>query len=267
MLRISACIFSLSVLPVLAEPTTIQHEISVGVADVRDTDDNFIGVSYRHYLQPVNIDQQPWSISPYLQRANNVAVDYFGIADIDNVNVRGEWFYSNDLVIRGRYGRTTNDTRTLDETLNRYGIELSTFANDHWEYGAGVEYFDLTQDFFSTVNEEYSESEFSFSVFARYNSFGRPDGAFKPGWDTKIKGTQFDDEFSIELDADYYFRRDWSVGVMYIHESNDAFGSENVIELGTNYWFNPHSSIEFGLGYDTEESRLGSITLLGNFRF
>ena len=271
MLRLSACLLAISTLPVFAQSTDIQHEIALGFSDVRDADDNFIGASYRYYFQSVNIDQQPWSISPYLQRKNNVSVDYFGIDNIDSVNVRGEWFYSNALVIRGRYGRVTNDNRYFDETLNRYAAEVSTFANQNWEYGVGVEYFHLNEELFSSidvgVSEERSDSEFSYSAFARYTSFGQRAGKFLPGWDTKLKATQFDGEFSIELDTDYYFRPDWSVGVTYIHESNEVIGSDNVIELGTHYWFNPHSSIEFGIGYDTDENQLGSATLLGTFRF
>lgn len=227
--------------------------------------------SYRYYFKTVNIDQQPWSISPYLQRTNNVSVDYFGIDNIDSMNVRGEWFYSDVLVIRGRYGRIANDNRYFDETLNRYAVEVSTFANQNWEYGIGVEYFHLNEELFSSidagVSEERSDSEFSYSAFVRYTSFGERSAKFSPGWDTKLKATQFDGEFSVELDTDYYFRRDWSVGVAYIHESNEVIGSDNVIELGTHYWFNPYSSIELGLGYDTDESQLGSATLLGTFRF
>ena len=271
MMRYCACLLAISTLPVFAQSTDIQHEAAIGFSDVRDGDDVFIGAAYRYYFETVSIDEQPWSISPYLQRTSNVSVDYFGVDNVDNFNVKGEWFYSDALVIRGRYGRLTNDGLYFEDTFNRFGIELSTFANDNWEYGAGIEYFDLTEKYLASAEPyargERSESEFSYSVFARYNSFGSRAGKFTPGWDTKLKGTQFDGEFSIELDSDYYFRPDWSVGVSYIHESNDVIGSDNVIELGTHYWFNPHASVEFGLGYDTDESQLGSATLLGTFRF
>ena len=271
MMRVSACLLAISSLPVFAQSTDIQHEIAIGFSDVRDGDDVFIGAGYRYYLDSVSIDEQPWAISPYLQRTSNVSIDYFGVDKVDNINIKGEWFYSDTLVIRGRYGRLTQDGFYFEDTLNRYGIELSTFANDNWEYGAGIEYFDLTEKYLASVDPyargESSESEFSYSVFARYTSFGSCAGEFTPGWDTKLKGTQFDGQFSIELDSDYYFRPDWSVGVSYIHESNEFLGSDNVIELGTNYWFNPHASIKFGLGYDTDESQLGSATLLGTFRF
>ena len=270
-MRFSTLLLAISTLPAITQATDIQHEVSLGFADVRDADDNFVGAGYRYYFESVNIDEQPWAISPYLQRKSSVSVDYFGIDDIDSFNVRGEWFYSDDVVIRGRFGRVTNDQRSADESLNRYGLEFSTFANDNWEYGVGVEYFDLTEEFITSIDplvfSERSESEFSFSVFTRYTSFGQRAGKFSPGWDTKFKGTQFDGELSLELDVDYYFRPDWSVGIMYLHENDEVSGSENLIELGTNYWFNPYSSIEFGIGYDTDESRLGSITLLGSLRF
>lgn len=267
----SALLLAFAASPLFAQPTAIDHEFAIGFSDIRDVDDQFIGVSYRHYIDTVNIDVQPWSISPYLQRSNNVSVDYFGINDIDSINVRGEWFYSEDLVIRGRYGRITNDHRSSDDTLQRVGIDLSTFATPQWEYGAGLDYYHLTERYRPYYAPDdwvkETDTELSFSAFVRYTSFGLGAKQFTPGWDVKFEGAHYDDEFSIELDADYYFRRDWSVGVMVLHESNEGFGSDNLIELGTNYWFNAYSSIEFGLGYDTDESRLGSVTLLGTFRF
>lgn len=267
-----ACLVASTAMPVFAQSVPIQHEVSVGFSDVRDADDHFIGVSYRYYFQTVNINEQPWAISPYLQRADSVTVDYFGIDSIDSINVRGAWFYSNDLVVRARYGRVTDDGRNRDETIQRFGADVSTFANDNWEYGAGVDFYDSETSYYSAMNhaaivDRYSDSEFSFNVFARYTSFGTSTPSFSPGWDVKAKATKFDDEYSLELDADYFIKRNWSVGMMAIHESNDRFGSENVIELGTDYWFNPYSSIKFGLGLDTDESRLGSVTLLGTFRF
>ena len=57
------------------------------------------------------------------------------------------------------------------------------------------------------------------------------------------------------------------MGVAALYENHDGYSSENLVELGTNYWFNPYSSLRFGLGYDTDDGDLGSITLLGTFRF
>jgi len=253
-----------------SQNTSIQHEIGVGISDIRDTDDNFIGVSYRYYFDAVNIGEQPWAISPYLQRTNSLSVDYFGIDNIDSINVKGEWFYSDSLVVRGRYGRITDDREYYDDTLQRFGADVSTFANEHWEYGAGFDFYDLDErsyDVSGSLDYQNSDSEFSFNVFARYTSFGTSMQRFTPGWDIKLKGTSFDSDISIELDADYYFKSNWSVGVMIIHEENDFDETDSVIELGTNYWFNPHASLRFGLGYDIDDSRLGSVTLLGTFRF
>ncbi|MDO6567581.1 hypothetical protein Q4561_10985 [Alteromonas sp. 1_MG-2023] len=253
-----------------SQNTSIQHEIGVGISDIRDTDDNFIGVSYRYYFDAVNIGEQPWAISPYLQRTSSLSVDYFGIDDIDSINVKGEWFYSDTWVVRGRYGRITDDRDYYDDTLQRFGADISTFANENWEYGAGFDFYDVEERFYDingSLDSKRSDSDFSFNVFARYTSFGTSMQRFTPGWDIQLKGTTFDDEFSVELDADYYFKPNWSVGVMVIHEDSDFNDSENIVELGTNYWFNPHASIRFGLGYDTDESTLGSATLLGTFRF
>lgn len=265
----STSLLALSLTPcAFAQSVPINHEVSVGFADVRDADDNFIGVSYRYYLESVDIDEQPWTISPYLQRTNNVSVDYFGIDNLDAINVNGEWFYSNSLVLRGRYGSVANDSRNYEETLHRFGLDVSTFANDHWEYGAGFDFYDYEESFFRSGDKiTRSDDELSVSVFARYTSFGKQIRSFTPGWDVQARGTYFDDDLSIEIDANYYVKANWSVGVSAIYENNDSFGSDNVIELGTDYWFNPHASIRFGLGYDTDDGNLGSATLLGTFRF
>jgi hypothetical protein len=266
-----ACVLALSASSSFAQSVPIQHELSIGFSDIRDADDSFIGASYRYYFGGVNINKQPWAISPYLQRSNNIEVDYFGIEGLDSFNIRGEWFDTKDWIVRGRYGRITQQSRSYKDTLQRLGADFSTFANANWEYGAGFDLYD-TKEKFRGVNGEndvkrFSGSEFSVNVFARYTSFASSIKKFTPGWDVKFKGTNFDDEFSLELDADYYFKANWSVGVMAIHESNERFGSGNLIELGTDFWFNPYSSIKFGAGYDTDEKALGSLTLLATFRF
>ena len=266
---IPGAMLALTMTPALASETVqVDHEASIGFADVRDVDDNFVGVGYRYFLDSVSIDDQPWSISPYLQRTNSVSVDYFGINDLDIINVNGEWFYSDSLVLRGRYGRTTVDSLNWDETLQRVGIDVSTFANENWEYGIGFDYYDYEEtDLNTIVTTTISDNEASVSVFARYTSFGVQKRSFTPGWDIQARATYFDDELSVELDADYFLRANWSLGVSAIHESDDRFGSDNIVELGTDYWFNPYSSIKFGLGFDVDDSTLGSATLLGTFRF
>ncbi len=89
---IIACVLAVSATSSLAEPTTIEHETSIGFSDIHDVSDNFICLSYRYYFDKVNIDQQPWSISPYLQRINSVLVNYVAINDMDRIEVKGEWF-------------------------------------------------------------------------------------------------------------------------------------------------------------------------------
>ena len=255
----------------LAQTAQIHHEVSLGISDIKDADDKFLGVGYRYYFDTVNMATQPWAISPYLQRANNASVNYFAIDDLNSINIDGEWFYSDTLIVRGRYGRISDERNLSDVTQQRVGISLSTFANDHWEYGAGIDLFDIEEAFYAyddpTTRYKADDNELSFSLFARYTSFGGTAKSFTPGWDIAMKGTHFDDEFSIEIDADYYLKPNWSVGVAALYENHDGYSSENLIELGTNYWFNPYSSLRFGLGYDTDDGDLGSITLLGTFRF
>lgn len=272
--RSLACVLALSAPSVFAQSVPIQHEVSIGFSDIRDADDQFIGASYRYYFDEVNINKQPWAISPYLQRINSVSFDYFGIDDLDIFNVKGEWFYSDNLVLRGRYSSGNTAFAYYDDTIQRFGGDISTFANRHWEYGLGFDYYEQAVEAMGTIDshnafisEQLNDTEFSINVFARFTSFNTRGNSFTPGWDITFKGTNFENEFSLEFDADYYFKPNWSVGIMAIHENNDYYGSDNLVEFGTDYWFNPHASIKFGLGYDTDEQTLGSVTLLGTFRF
>jgi len=267
-----ACILALSVTNVFAQSTTIQHEASIGFSDIRDGDDNFFGVSYRYYLDGVKIDKQAWAISPYLQRVNNVTIDYFSIDDIYRAKVAGEWFLHKDWIVRGRYGRTEEDENYYNRTLQRVGFDFAKFISSNWEVGAGFDYYsdDQTIEYpnSSIPSQSRNENEFSLNVFARYTSFDKAAATFLPGWDVKLKASNFDNEYSLEVDTDYFFTRKWSVGVDVIHGGYDDFSDSNtIVELGTNYWFNPYSSISFGVGIDTDDNDLGSLTLLGTFRF
>lgn len=145
------------------------------------------------------------------------------------------------------------------------------FVNDYWEYGVGIDFFDIEEVFYVyddlIIRYKVDDNEFSFSIFVRYISFGGIVKSFMLGWDIVMKGIYFDDEFLIEIDVDYYFKFNWSVGVVVLYENYDGYSLENLVELGINYWFNFYLLFRFGLGYDIDDGDLGFIMLLGIFRF
>ena len=60
-----------------------QNEISVGLADIKNYGDDFIGIEYKRYLSDVPVSGQPFLISPYLNKTNSVFVRYFGDSAVD----------------------------------------------------------------------------------------------------------------------------------------------------------------------------------------
>jgi hypothetical protein len=244
----------------VAKTTPINHAISVGFSDINDVNDNFIGVSYKYYFENVNIAQQPWSISPYLQRVNNVSVSYYNINTLSRIQASGEWFLKNDWIVRGRLSNSEFGYSSYGDT-RIIGADVGKFIDNNWEVGAGLDYID-----YETFRNS-DDQDINFSVYARYVSFARNQSSFQPGWDVGIKGSVVGDFNSLALNADYYFSPKWSINTSIVNQDDNWAGSETIIELGTGYWFNPHASIEFGLGVNTDETQLASATLLGTFRF
>ncbi|MDM7859249.1 putative porin [Alteromonas sp. ASW11-36] len=235
---------------------TINHEFSMGFSDIRSANDQFIGVNYRYYLQPVSIDDQAYRISPYMQRTDNVNASYFGIADLDFYSLGGEWFLDNDWNIRANYQYFGDDF----EDVHGLSLETGHFVSEHWEVGAGISALFIDDDF-------NNSDEYSGTVFARYVSFDRGAQNFNPGWDIVFRAIAGDDDDALEISANYYMRKNWSISLDIINQDNFSGDSTTIAEIGTDYWFNEHASIQFGLGMDVDESVLGSATLLGTFRF
>ena len=237
------------------------QELRLGIADLNDTEDNFFGIGYQYYFKNVELEQNAWEISPYLQRIDSINLDYFKIDEVSRLQISGEAFLQNNWVVRPRFSRIADD----DESNTRVGTDIGQFIQDNWEVGVGVDYFKSDSRFDFDENDD-----FSFSVYTRYTRYTtlqRNNTIFKPGWDLELQGTIIGEDSSFVASAAYYFSPKFSLygGVTKIDRERRS--STTALNLGTNYWFNRSFSINFGLGVDAGGEGLRSLDLLASYRF
>lgn len=241
-----------------AQSNDFNQELRLGIADLNDTEDNFFGIGYQYYFGNVELEQNAWEISPYLQRIDSINLDYFKIDEVSRLQISGEVFLQNNWVIRPRYSRIADD----DESNTRVGTDIGQFIQDNWEVGVGVDYFKSDSRFDFDENDD-----FSFSVYTRYTTLQRNNTIFKPGWDLELQGTIIGEDSSFVASAAYYFSPKFSLygGVTQIERERRS--STTALNLGSNYWFNRSFSINFGLGVDAGGEGLRSLDLLASYRF
>jgi hypothetical protein len=262
-----------SVVASVQADTTVNHEISLGFSDLNGTNQNFIGIGYRHYLDEVVInDSQAWSISPYLQKINTIQFDYIGISDVSRYQLSGRYFVNDEWVVSGRLGYL-RDTDFFNSKQSRVGVDVGKFVSNNWELGAGIDHFRLeeTLRFFNSDALKIDDSDTRLNIYARYTNLNKDlnstQATFQPGWDITTTAFVLGDQNSLNIDASYFFKQHWSVYAALTAAEDADDDVNSILELGTEYWFSPHASVAFGLGTDLDEATLASATLLGTWRF
>lgn len=241
-----------------------QNEITIGFADLNDYGDEFIGIEYKRYLADVQADNDPFLISPYLNKTDSIFARYFGVDGFDRYELGGEFFIDDKWVVNGqlRYGDYSSDYSFRDNYVS-VNVDTGYFVTPHWQVGGGLiyEYQDGR-----VYGDHLSDNQTTASVFGRYTNIAQG-----KGWDVAMKAL-VNDTTRIEVDARYFFNRRFSTSLAYLTEiSTDeyAFTESDVAELTVDYWFTPGWSLQAGAGVYTggDESGLAAITLSTSLRF
>ncbi|MDG6100057.1 hypothetical protein EXU34_21595 [Alteromonas sp. ZYF713] len=238
-----------------------QNEISVGLADIKNYGDDFIGIEYKRYLSDVPVSGQPFLISPYLNKTNSVFVRYFGDSAVDRYELGGEWFVDDKWVINSklRYGDFDRSVSFRERYLYA-DIDAGYFVTPEWQVGGGVIYEYADGRVYGTHR---SANETTARVFGRYTNI-----TAGSGWDINME-MMLNDLARVELDARYFFNQRFSAGLSYLAEidnDSNAYPRDDIAELTVDYWFTPGWSIQAGAGAYTSGG-MASITLATSVRF
>jgi len=244
------------------------NEVGLGLADIRDVDDQFIGVYYTRYLEPVDTKTGPLSLSPYLHRADSITGRYFGIHDNDRYELGGQMFVGNEWHFTGNV-RYIDSDRFADSDYKSVDLRAGYFLSADWQVGAGVLYEREENDYHYFDGQSWqagtaSRTEFLPSIFTRYTQIKNGEG-----WDVAAQVTLSDYD-TAELSGQYFFSPRFSLFSTYTYRNNrDEFEDDtHLLEAGADYWFTPSFSTRFGLGTRLNGGdRIESVTLLASYRF
>ncbi|MDC8829663.1 putative porin [Alteromonas gilva] len=244
-----------------------QNEISVGISDLDDYGNQFVGVEYRRYLSDIQPGAAPYSLSPYLNKLSSVYGRYFSVDNFDLYELGSEWFVDDKWVVRGNIRYADYPQRDyLYTARNNYlsaRVDSGYFITPNWQVGAGLTYETLD---ISYREQSRTLNESIVSLFGRYTNIN--DGT---GWDV-LMTAYYNDSARVEVDADYYFSPRFSLGLAYNTEVfvDDAPYSEgDMVEVKMDYWLTKGWSLEAGIGVHPGASEFGlaTVTLATRLRF
>lgn len=263
-------VIALCFLPLYAGAAT-QHEINLGLSDVKDASDQFIGVKYRYYLSELDSVTGANLINPYLQRVSSVTADYFSVDQQDRYNFGATWYIDEQWMLTGDVSYTNYGDSSADRDYKAIDLNVGYNLSPQWQIGAGAFYqrleysypaLRLDSDPAYVQWREASDNELSPGLFARYTQIDAG-----TGWDIRAEAT-FGEIDSLELAGRYFFSRGLSVGATYTHLGFNSYNDQDVIELDIDYWFRDALSLRFGLGVDVGDGDgLASATVLATYRF
>ncbi len=241
-----------------------QNEVSAGFSDIKDADDNFIGINYKRYLSDVSNDGGAYLINPYLQRVSSVNASYFTVGDIDAYSVGGTWYVDDQWMVMADVGYTDYNSPFGDFDGKTADLRVGYNPDANWQVGVAMLYQRSEAEYQYRDSEErfddYSD-DWTPSVFARYTDIQNG-----KGWDFSTQYS-FNDFDYAEVAGRYFFNPGLSAGLTYSY-SEGTYDDSNVVELDVDYWVNKHFSVRFGLGTEVSgDSGLESATLLATYRF
>ena len=243
-----------------------QNEVSAGFTDLKDADDNFVGISYKRYLTDVSNDGGAYAINPYLQRVSSVNVNYFTVGDVKDYEVGGTWYVDDQWMVAADVGYTDYGSPFGDFDGKTADLRVGYNIDKHWQIGAALLYQRFEAEYQYIDSEDrfdgYSD-DWTPSLFARYTDI---QGGTR--WDISTQYS-FDDYDTAEVAARYFFNSGLSAGLTYSYaDAPSGYDDSNVVELDVDYWVTKNFSVRFGLGTEVSgDSGLESATLLATYRF
>jgi hypothetical protein len=199
--------------PVMAaQDAPFQHQAGVNYsASTEELDNGLWDLNYRFYLDPVSQEKGPYALNGFLAQSSNVGASYssFSQYDYDSLAVDGTYVFDSKWFVGAQIRRYDSDF--YDNEL--YQVNAGYYFNDNSK--VAVYYADS-----SDVEAVYGAEVRSFIELK--DTTGIDLGA---NWNH----TDYDD--SLNLNADWYVTKAWSVGVGYVDSGFD----DNFVAK-TAYW-------------------------------
>ena len=243
--------------PVVA---TTQHQLDIGFADLGGLDESFLGARYRYFAEDLESKNGPYELKAHLNRINNYAAGGFSNGDFSYLNIDAAVYGPEGLVMQASLQRSSDDYKYWRDTNYLASAALGKQMNENLQLGFNT-YYSRAES--SNINGEHSTEhvsvEWTYAPYIRWTDIDN-----NQGWDLELKQLAGRYRY-VQGRAVYYVNQAWSVGLIANIRNTDNL-SDNY-ELQTQYWFNQHVALKFGLGSGLDSgSDLNSMSLLLTMR-
>ncbi|RXF04428.1 hypothetical protein [Pseudoalteromonas sp. PS5] len=233
------------------------HEVSIGFGEFLEIEDGFLGVHYKHYLTTLKNNSTPYSLQGYLQKSDNFSIGGFTNDDWQLYQADAELFIGRHWRVAVDVTQFSDDEAFSVSTKDTIALlQVGRFVSRNMQLG--LTFIGQRSEFDGFGVDDHS-TETALAPFFRYTEV--EDGV---GWDVKMQKVAADTDFW-QVQAGYYFNKSWQVAVSARLQEEEF--NESIVELQTEYWFNAHSAVRFGLGSDLNDADLNTVTLIYTGRF
>ncbi|MGO2371671.1 MAG: hypothetical protein ACTH5C_04830 [Pseudoalteromonas prydzensis] len=238
-----------------------QHQLDIGFTDLGGLDESFLGARYRYFAEDLEPKTGPYELRAYLNRVNNYAVGGFSNGDFSYLNIDAAVYGPEGLVMQASLQRISDDNKYWQDTDYLASAALGKQMNEQLQLGFNAYYSRAESDYNNgKQSTEHVSVEWTYAPYVRWTDIDN-----NQGWDLELKQLAGRYRY-VQGRAIYYVNQAWSVGFIANIRNTDNL-SDNY-ELQTQYWFNKHAALKFGLGSALDSgSGLNSMSLLLTARF
>lgn len=238
----------------------INHQVDLGFTDLSGLDKAFLGARYRYFSDDLNALSGPQELKSHLHRVSNVAIGGFANDNLYYITSDATYYWQHGVILAAGVQHVDDDSGIWQSDSSLLNASIGNQINDQLQIGLTAFYSRVEETSHFYPNEELTSVEWSYAPYIRWTNINN-----NQGWDIEAKQLAGRYRY-IQGRAAYYVNQDWSVGVVAnVHGRGDR---DDNYEIQTQYWFNEHIALKFGLGSSLKsDDGLNSATLLLNTRW
>ncbi|MCL1051201.1 hypothetical protein L2755_16435 [Shewanella abyssi] len=262
-----------------ASTNTYQHEANVSYGSHTDDLDNGLwSVDYRFYFTPVDSQNGPYALNGFLAQTSNLEAQYAQVSILDDsvsYSIDGTYVLDSNWFVAANYSEVDLDDDAfivaLGDDISAYGFSLGYYFNQTSEFSLSYQTSSSSgsRSFGNDVYSLFTSSEIdSKSYSAQIHSFV-PLQSFS-GLDFLAKWSYIDSDYDyisqsidndgtsnysgnsqidsniVNLSADWYITKSWSVGAGYLWSQYDT-ESKYISTYGNNQDSNDDSNSSYSI--------------------
>lgn len=243
----------------LSSYADINHQIDLGFTDLSGLDKAFLGARYRYFSDDLTALSGPQELKSHLHRVNNIALGGFANDNLYYITSDATYYWQHGLILAAGLRHVDDDGGHWQSDSSLVTASIGNQVNDQLQIGLTA-FYNYFQGKGYYLKDNVTSVEWSYAPYVRWTSLTN-----NKGWDLQAKQLVGRYRY-VQGRVAYYINQDWSVAL--VANVRDHGNNTDNYELQTQYWFNEHIALKFGLGASFKsDDGLNSATLLLSTRW